>query len=117
MSRMTLSIYSEGVDRAEEREERMLQHMQQFTTSLLGLIERIVTDTGVAGNPNPNQKQNQNHYLLSSFLLLMFRRLHVHMHQWKVFKVLIPMLFINYGNTQQARIIYFVRSNWQYFLF
>ena len=30
-------------DRAEEREERMLQHMQQSTTSLLGLVERMVT--------------------------------------------------------------------------
>lgn len=41
-------------DRAEEREKRMVQHMQQTTTSLLGLVERMVFAIEGFGNHAQN---------------------------------------------------------------
>ncbi|XP_062849330.1 zinc finger protein with KRAB and SCAN domains 2-like [Trichomycterus rosablanca] len=50
--------YMERADaRAEEREERMLLHMQQSTANLLGLVERMVT--AIEGVVNTSQTQEQ----------------------------------------------------------
>ena len=47
-------------ERAEEREERLLGHMQQSNTALLGLVERMVSAIEGVSNPNTGQNNNNN---------------------------------------------------------
>lgn len=50
-----LDYLAKSEERAEARKERMMQQMQQSTSSLLGLVERMVS--AIEGVSNPNQGQ------------------------------------------------------------